>query len=715
MKRKIQEIRWREVAWRRPFKLEAVREMLSHLAALSPRGAVIWEARGSNGRVRYRLGADREYIGGIEETMKAHGNIRFSDLPAHTAAPVGTARQLVIGKPTLSLNTDISMSAIRAGLAALAAARDGEETVLQIVLGGAYAPSAPPSHLPDPNASWLQAVMGNVGQASNESRKSAGEKAGQHGFQAAIRLGASGEAAAGRIRSVHCALKTLESAGVRICADKTKPELVNRAHVPWHFPLRLSVKELANFFLLPAEEEELPGTPGLHPKELPPPAWYRNPIPRIDRTFALGAGGERLSISPQDSLEHTHIIGPTGSGKSTVMLHQILADIAAGRGVLVIDPKETLVNEILERIPEGRADDVVVIDPSAPCPVGFNPFAFANYRNRELIADAVLAVLKDIWADSWGVRTQDVLSGALLTLARTEGATLLWLPALLTDEAFRRKITSQVTDRIGLKPFWERFEAMRESERRLEIAPVLNKLRQFLFRPGLRGVLGQSQPGFDLTDLFVKRRIVLLSLNKGTVGAESARLLGSLVVGLTWTLALSRAGVSPEKRHIVGVFIDELQDYLSLPTDLSDALAQARGLGVALTLAHQYRKQLPPGILSGVDANARNKICFGLNGEDAKAMAAMAPELTNLDFMALPRYQVYASFQQGGRNTGWVRGRTMPPPPAIRMAAELRAGSMERYGKPAEQVEEEHLKILSADDLPDGDLEAAAIGRRKRV
>ena len=184
---------------------------------------------------------------------------------------------------------------------------------------------------------------------------------------------------------------------------------------------------------------------------------------------------------------------------------------------------------------------------------------------------------------------------------------------------------------------------------------------------------------------------------------------------MTWTLALSRAGIPAEKRHIVSIFIDELQDYLSLPTDLSDALAQARGLGVGLTLAHQYRDQLPMGIRSGVDANARNKIVFGLNSKDAKDMAAMAPELTAEDFMALPRYQIYTSFQSGGKNTGWVQGRTLPPPPALRDAAELKARSQAAYGIPPEQTEEEYLSIFTtnnrnAEENP-GDIN---IGRRKR-
>jgi hypothetical protein len=716
--RKVEDMRWREMVWRRPFEIESVWEMLAHIAALSPRGALIWEARGQSGYVRYLLGAEHKFWSKIEEAVKAHGNIEFYDAPEHTRKPVSTARKLRITRPTLSLNTNITMSVIRAGLAAMAAVRDGEETALQIVLGGAYAPSAVPARMPDPHASWLQAILGNVGEATAESRSSAKDKAGQHVFQAVIRLGVSGSGTITRIAGIHGALKTLESAGVRIHAYPEKPERVNLAHIPWHFDLRLSVKELANFLLLPVGEEELPGSDELHPKPTLPPSWYRNPTgPVSDRTFALSMNRlapQKLSISPQDALEHTHILGPTGSGKSTAMLHLILADIRAGRSVLVIDPKADLVNSILERIPESRADEVVVIDPSDPAPVGFNPFAFQTYKNKNLIADAVLAVLKEIFAENWGIRSQDILSGALLTLAGTKDASLLWLPTLLTDEAFRQTITSKVTDRIGLKPFWEHFEAMRDSERRQEIAPVMNKLRQFLFRPGLRNVLGQAQPKFNLTDMFYHRRIVLVPLNRGVIGAESARLLGSLIVGLTWTLALSRTNLPPEKRHIVSVFIDELQDYLSLPTDLSDALAQARGLGMALTLAHQYRDQLPPEIRAGVDANARNKIVFGLNSADAKDMAAMAPELTALDFMTLPRYQIYASFQQDGKNTGWIQGRTVPAPPAVRMAAELKAGSMTRYGKPSEEVEAEYLAILAHDDdPPDEPPDNTTIGRRK--
>ena len=301
-----------------------------------------------------------------------------------------------------------------------------------------------------------------------------------------------------------------------------------------------------------------------------------------------------------------------------------------------------------------------------------------------------------------------------MTLAEVKGSSLLWLPQLLTDENFRHSLTDKIKDQIALKPFWNSYDNMRDSERKQEIAPVLNKIRQFLYRPGLRAILGQSEPKFQLTDLFYKRKIVLVPLNKGTVGAESAKLLGSLIVGLTWTLTLSRANIPAEKRHIISLYIDELQDYLSLPTDLADALAQARGLGVSITMAHQYRAQLPPELKAGIDANARNKIIFGLNSSDAKEVAAMAPNLEALDFMTLPRYEVYANVMSDGKSTGWIHGKTLPPPASLKNPAELRALSQTTYGRPIEEVEEEFLELLRrSDETPAPEATQAPIGRRK--
>ena len=704
MKTITEDFEWYAIDLQRPFDIEDVIGLLSHIATMTPRGFVALETRCHEGQIDHLVGFTPPYRGKMIELFKGHGEIELSDVPSAFRKPMSSAQYLSVTKPVLSLNADVTDSVVRAGLAAMSATRSGEESVVQIVLGRSFSPKTVPKKMQDPHESWLDLALFGVREASSESVKSAKEKASQFSFQTIIRVGASGKNAEGRVDTICSAFRVLESSGVRIRSAPEDPEKIHNVHIPWQISLQLSVREITPFLLLPAGEEDLPGVSGIHPKRTVPPRWYKEPETNMaDRSFAksINVRSKKLSISPRDALEHTIILGPTGSGKSTVMENLVLADIRSGRSVLVLDPKADLVTEILERIPENRKNDVVVIDPSDPCPVGFNPLRFKGFKNKSLVADAVLSVMKEIFSDSWGIRTQQILSAALLTLSEIPGSNLLWLPFLLTDENFRKKLVSQCNDRIGLLPFWRQYDAMKESEKAANIAPVLNKMQQFVFRPGLRAVLGQSYPKFDLMDLFFDRKIVLVPLNRGIIGGESARLLGSLIVGLTWTLALARANVPPEKRHLVSIYIDELQDYLSLPTALADALAQARGLGVGMTLAHQYRGQLPPEIKAGVDANARNKIIFGLNGSDAKDLAAQAPELAPEDFMLLPRYHIYTNIMQDRKSTGWISGETFPSPPPIRMAAELKAESMRRDGRPAETVEEEFLSLFDESDEPE--------------
>ena len=186
----------------------------------------------------------------------------------------------------------------------------------------------------------------------------------------------------------------------------------------------------------------------------------------------------------------------------------------------------------------------------------------------------------------------------------------------------------------------------------------------------------------------------MVPLNKGLIGGDSARLLGSLLVGMTWIEALKRAELPPEKRYPASLFIDELQDYISLPGNFEDSLAQARGLGLAITVAHQYRAQLSSELREGVDANCRNKIIFGLTGSDATAMSHLAPELKPEDYMSLPRYHIYTNFMAGGRSTGWISGFTLAPEEPIRLPAEAKAISQKRYGRPASEVEQEIIAAL---------------------
>lgn len=688
--------------WKRPFGIEQVEDALITLAETRPRGMVVYEIRGRPGKqIQYVIGADKQFLPKIKHAFKAHGEVGFRDIGSHTTSfQLATARMLKLSKANLTLNTDISTGMLRAALATLGSLKKGQYATIQIILGAAYAPSFTGNGQYDPEATWLDIVLGNVQKASSDQVKAMREKAGQYRFDAAIRIGASGFGSEGVINSLTGVFRTMSSAGVRVTSKTIAPSEIAQAKVPWRMPMRLTVSELAMSMLLPTGEDEYPGVSDIHPLELALPDWYPRPTnPKYTRSFATASdptGGEdiELSISPRDALEHTMILGPTGAGKSTVMLNLIMADINAGRSVLVIDPKADLVGDILSRMPEERLDDLVIIDPSDDMAIGWNPLEVSNKGHPELTADAILAVFQDLFIENWGIRAQDVLSAALLTLAEKKDATLMWLPSLLTDTEFRNRIVTSDLDRIALKPFWEQYNALKESERRAMIESSLNKVRQIMFRPGLRNVLGQAHPKFKLSELFTKRKIVLVPLNKGLIGGDSARLLGSLLVGMTWIEVLSRANIPKEKRHIVSMYIDELQDYVSLPGSFADSLAQARGLGLAITVAHQYRAQLDSNLREGIDANCRNKIIFGLSGSDASTVSHLTTDLKPIDFMSLPRYHIYTNFMVNGKNTDWVSATTLNAPPLTRIPAEAKAISQQKYGRSSKEVEEEILNAL---------------------
>jgi hypothetical protein len=350
-----------------------------------------------------------------------------------------------------------------------------------------------------------------------------------------------------------------------------------------------------------------------------------------------------------------------------------------------------------------------VLDPSEQSPVGLNPLAHDGQR-AEVVADGILTVFKALYADAWGPRTQDILHACLLTLARRRDASLVMLPLLLSNAGFRRSLTGNLNDLLALEPFWAWYENLSDGERQQAIAPVMNKLRQWLRRPSLRAVLGQREPRFDLRQLFTQRKILLVPLRKGIIGAEAASLLGSLVVAELWQATQARAAIPAERRHPVMVYIDEVQDYLHLPTDLGDALAQARGLGVGFTLAHQFLGQLAPAMRTGVLANARSRVCFQLAHEDALAMAKGHPELSLEDFTSLGQYQIYASLFARGQVTPFASGRTLPPATATSNADALRQLSREQYGRPLDEVEASFSDLITARN----DAASGITGRRRR-
>src|SRR6185437_5523739 len=311
------------------------------------------------------------------------------------------------------------------------------------------------------------------------------------------------------------AIRTSEAAGVALRLKPEQESRLNSAGRPLWWPLRLNVNELLALTAWPLGSDDLPGLPAAHPQPLPPAPGTIGKQRVIARATAPGSDA-LLALPAQAALQHTHVIGPTGVGKSVLLGRLIEQDIAAGRAVVVIEPKGDLVDDVLARIPDQRRDDVVVLDAADTAPVGLNPLADHQAR-PEVTADLLLAVFKALYAESWGPRTQDILHACLLTLARRDDASLVMLPLLLTNAGFRRSLTTGLRDPLALEPFWAWYEALSDGERAQAIAPLMNKLRQWLLRPNLRAVLGQRGPRFQLRQVFTESKILLVPLRSGTL------------------------------------------------------------------------------------------------------------------------------------------------------------------------------------------------------
>ena len=367
---------------------------------------------------------------------------------------------------------------------------------------------------------------------------------------------------------------------------------------------------------------------------------------------------------------------------------------------MVIDPKGDLVDDLLARIPEDRTGDVVVLDAASTRPVGFNPLASTD---PNLAADGILAVFHSLHGDGLGPRSSDILHAASLTLARRGDASLVLLPVLLTNPGFRRSVIGSVAsaDPMGLGAFWAGFEAMSLAERDAATRPLLNKLRPILLRPSLRAVFGQRRPAISIEEIITGNKLLLVRLGKDRIGAEAAQLLGSLIVAQLWQAILGRSSVPATKRVPFMVTIDEVQDYLRLPGSLADALAQARGLGVAITAAHQHRGQLAR-LVDDLDANTATKVVFRLTGRDAHAVARdhTSGVLEPADLTALPAFHAYLRPLVNGSLAPWVSLRTRPLPPPLRDPRRLQAASEARYGQTLTDIERDLLSLLDTHASP---------------
>ncbi len=368
-----------------------------------------------------------------------------------------------------------------------------------------------------------------------------------------------------------------------------------------------------------------------------------------------------VALGVEDGRFHSHVVGATGSGKSTLLANMALADARAGRGVVMVDPKGDTVTDVLARLPRHALERLVLIDPmETEAPASLNVL---DAEPAEVAVDHVVSVFARIFSAWWGPRTEDILRSACATLRRLPGATLADIPVLLTDRAWRAPLVATLSARSGLKGFWDAYDALSPAGQAQVIGPIMNKLRAVLSRRFARDLFGSATSSFDMNDV-LDGGILLARLPKGTLGEETARLVGALLVARVWQTATARAERSI--RPDATLYVDECQNFLALPTAIDDVLAEARGYHLSVVLAHQHLAQLPRDLFEAASANARNKVYFCVSPEDARVLARHTePYLKPYDLSHLDAYQVACRLVVCGRDLHAFTLRTRPLPPVI--------------------------------------------------
>jgi energy-coupling factor transporter ATP-binding protein EcfA2 len=407
-----------------------------------------------------------------------------------------------------------------------------------------------------------------------------------------------------------------------------------------------------------------------------------------------------FGISLPDLRQHVYVIGKTGSGKTTLLRNMIVQHIALGHGVGLIDPHGDLAEEILNHIPRPRTDHVVYFNPAdLEFPVALNLLANVPKDERHLITSGIVGAFKSIWRDSWGPRMEFILYNAITALLDCQNTSLLGVNWMLTDENYRARVIRQIKDPF-IKDFWEHeYASYDERFRREAIAPIQNKLGQFLLNPVIRNILGQVKCKVSFPFIMDNERLFIANLSKGKLGHDKANLLGSLLVTQFQQAAMHRANQPEHERRDFYLFIDEFQNFTT--DSFAAILAEARKYRLCLTLSHQYVEQIPLAIQRAVFGNVGTLLSFRVGNSDAEVLQKeFANTFRAQQFVDLERFQVFAKILENGANLTPFNGVTSQPLtiPA-RKASWLLNKSRERFSTPRSIVESKHESASRKSEL----------------
>lgn len=363
------------------------------------------------------------------------------------------------------------------------------------------------------------------------------------------------------------------------------------------------------------------------------------PAPYTTDLYVLGInehhGTVQYATVPESiRLLHTHILGATGMGKSTLLHSLICQDIANGNGVAVLDPHGDLIEQILPCIPQDRIKDVVLIDPSdATYPVPFNLLHAHSELEKELLASDLVALFRR-FSTSWGDQMNSVFANAILAILESStGGTLIDLRRFLIEKPFRERFLETVND-DAVTYYWKHEYPLLKSS---SIGSILTRLDAFLRPKLIRNMVSQNE-SLPMGQFMNERKIILVKLAQGLIGEENSYLLGATIVAKLQQAAMARQAQAKEDRVPFFLYIDEFHHFIT--PSLSHIISGARKYGLGLIVSHQDMQQVSKHdaeLATTLLANAGTRMCFRLGETDAKKLVEGFTSFVPPDFQTLGR------------------------------------------------------------------------------
>ncbi|MBD1363480.1 type IV secretion system DNA-binding domain-containing protein [Mucilaginibacter sp. ZT4R22] len=343
----------------------------------------------------------------------------------------------------------------------------------------------------------------------------------------------------------------------------------------------------------------------------------------INSSYILGLNEHQgqefaVGIGTDQRLKHIHIMGATGTGKSTLLHSLMMQDIAAGNGMMCLDPHGDLIAGLLSNVPASRINDVVLVDPTdSEFPIGLNILEAHTDVEREILASDLAAVFRR-FSTSFGDQMYSVLSNAILALLFNAKTYHLGdLRKFLIEPSYRNNILSNVTD-PDIAYYWQKEYPLLKAGG--SVGPILTRLDSFLRPKVIRAMVCQTR-SIDFGALMDSGKIILVKLSQGLIGAENSYLLGAFVVAKLQQAAMARQSQAVEHRRPFFCYIDEFHNFVT--PSMAAIVSGARKYGLGLVLAHQDMQQVQKHdmeVASSVLANAATRICFRLAETEAKRM-----------------------------------------------------------------------------------------------